>query len=60
MMNINENSNKVSAAPATKKTFRNEKSILILNNFYIVFRKDYVTRIGSKKDSIEILFFIIL
>ena len=60
MMNINENSNKVSAAPATKKTVRNEKSILILNNFYIVFRKDYVTRIGLKKDSIEILFFIIL
>ena len=60
MMNINENSNKISAAAATKKTFRNEKSILILNNFYIVFRKDYVTRIGSKKDSIEILFFIIL
>ena len=60
MMNINENSNKVSAAAATKKTFRNEKSILILNNFYIVFRKDYVTRIGLKKDSIEILFFIIL
>ena len=59
-MNINENSNKVSAAAATKKTFRNEKSILILNNFYIVFRKDYVKRIGSKKDSIEILFFIIL